>query len=246
MPPPALSLVIPFYNEEEGCELVIQRLVEKLEYYQIDYELIPVNNGSTDQTEKIIDRCAQQHPRIKVVTVACNQGYGWGILSGLSQSTGRFVGYVDGDLQVPPDAVIRVFNCAREQDADIGKGTRVTRSDGLKRRIISTTYNIMFKVLFHCPVQDVNAKPKVMKRHCLSQLDLQSKDWFIDAELIIKAHAYGMRIAEVPIDFLPRKQGASKIRMGAIFEFIRNLLVYRLTSGKRLRSTPQIQTGHQP
>ena len=226
---PEFSLVVPFYNEEAGCEPVTLRLVEELDRMQIDYELIPVNNGSTDQTGTILDRCAREHARIKVVTVDQNQGYGWGILSGLARSSGRFVGYVDGDNQIPPAQMIQVFNHAREHDTDICKGARIERTDGFQRRVISTVYNVMFKVLFRCPVHDVNAKPKIMKRTCFTKLGLQSKDWFIDAELVIKAQASGMRIDEVPIEFLRREQGASKVRLGAIFEFLKNILIYRLT-----------------
>lgn len=237
MASPEFSLVIPFYNEEQGCELVTRHLIEELDQHGIDYELIPVNNGSTDQTGAILDRLAGSHPKIKVVTVAQNQGYGWGIISGLARSTGQYIGYVDGDTQVPPRDVIQLFERAREKGVDLCKGKRIARFDGLTRKVISSAYNLLFRWLFHCPVGDVNAKPKILSRDCYSRLALQSKDWFIDAEIVIKAHALGMRIEEVTIEFLPREQGASKVHVNAIFEFLRNLMVYRLTvvNGKSLK-----------
>lgn len=230
MAAPEFSLVVPFYNEEDGCELVTRHLLDALDEHGVDYELIPVNNGSTDQTGAILDRLARSHPRLKVVTVDRNQGYGWGILSGLARSTGQFVGYVDGDTQVPPRTVVSLFEQAKAEGADVCKGRRLVRSDGLRRRVISSVYNRLFQWLFRCPVDDVNAKPKILSRDCYARLDLRSKDWFIDAEIVIKAHALGLRIGEMTIQFLPRQQGASKVHLDAIFEFLRNLVVYRWTS----------------
>ena len=245
MPSPEFSLVIPFYNEEANCKEVINRLVEVLEQYCIvDYELVPVNNGSVDQTGVILARCAASNPCIKIVTVEENQGYGWGILSGLSQSTGTFVGYVDGDLQISPEDIIRVFTHIKEHGGDICKGARTDRGDGFKRRVISTVYNIIFKVLFQCSVRDINAKPKIMKHSSYTRLDLQSKDWFIDAELIIKADGLGMHIKEVPIDFKAREEGKSNVSLGSILEFFKNLLIYRLTARKHHQNVSQIQTTH--
>lgn len=229
MPSPELSLVVPFYNEEDGCEKVVLQLIETLDRHQADYELITVNNGSIDRTGALLARCAQTHSRIRVVTVAQNQGYGWGILCGLARSSGDYVGYVDGDTQIPPDTVVAIYTRLRQGQADICKGARVTRHDGLKRKIISIVYNGFFKMLFPGPVRDINAKPKIMTRACYEQLALQSKDWFIDAEIILRARALGLRVEEVAIEFLSRDQGRSKVRIRTMLEFFKNLLVYRLT-----------------
>ena len=244
MTPPEFSLVIPFYNEEANCKEVITRLVEVLDQHDVDYELVSVNNGSEDHTGMILSHCAESNPRIRIVTVEENQGYGWGIVSGLSQSAGLFVGYVDGDLQISPEDILRVYTHIKEHGEDICKGTRTDRGDGFKRRAISAVYNLFFKLLFQCTVRDVNAKPKVMKHSCYTRLDLQSKDWFIDAELIIKADGLGMLIEEVLVDFKARTEGKSNVHLGSILEFFKNLIIYRMTAGKQHRDVSQVQTTH--
>lgn len=227
MSEPDLSIIIPFYNEELCCEQVLQTLTAVLEQDVVVYEILAVDNGSTDQTGHILDRIAQSSPYIHVVKVARNEGYGWGIISGLNKSRGEYVGYIDGDTQIAPDEVIRVYQSVLANQADVGKGKRIERFDGLRRKIISKIYNVLFYIIFACPIHDINAKPKILRRTLYKQLGLKSKDWFIDAELILKAHAAGMRIDEVEIEFLKRQGGVSKVRMTTIWEFIKNLWRYR-------------------
>jgi glycosyltransferase involved in cell wall biosynthesis len=224
---PDLSITIPFYNEEGCCEQVLQKLTAALEQHTIVYEIMAVDNGSTDQTGHILNRIAQSNPNVHIVKIARNEGYGWGIISGLNACTGKYIGYIDGDTQIAPDEVIRVYQSVLANQADIGKGKRIERFDGLQREIISKIYNILFCFIFSCPIHDINAKPKILRRTLYKQLGLKSKDWFIDAELVLKAHAAGMRIDEVEIEFLKRQDGTSKVRMATIWEFIKNLWEYR-------------------
>jgi len=239
---PEFSLVIPFFNEEANCREVVTSLVEVLDQHDVDYELVPVNNGSEDHTGMILSRCAESNPRIRIVTVEKNQGYGWGIVSGLSQCAGSFVGFVDGDLQISPEDILRVYTHIKAHGEDVCKGTRSDRGDGFRRRVISAVYNLFFNLLFKCTVRDVNAKPKVMKHTCYTRLDLQSKDWFIDAELIIKASDLGMRIEEVPVDFKARAEGKSNVYLGSILEFVKNLIIYRMTAGKYHQGASQARS----
>ena len=232
MPSPDLSLVIPFYNEEANCDQVIDWIIKAFDAHGVDYELVPVDNGSRDKTGSILARWSETNNRIKSVTVPENKGYGWGILQGLSVCSGHYVGYVDGDLQVAPSDIIRVFESRENGNVDICKGKRIIRGDGWKRHIVSAVYNLFFAALFRCAISDINAKPKIMRHTCYERLSLESKDWFIDAEIIIKAEQLGMTIEEVPIDFRPREEGKSNVRPAAVLEFLRNLIVYRI-SGRR-------------
>ncbi|MBM3265148.1 MAG: glycosyltransferase family 2 protein [candidate division Zixibacteria bacterium] len=233
MSAPELSVVIPFFNEEACCEDVLYNLAAVLDREKIDYELIPVDNGSLDRTGDLLDRLAQSHDRIRVVTLPANEGYGWGILSGFRHSTGVYTGYMDGDAQVSPESLIRIYTELKSSGADLCKATRITRMDGLRRVTISRMYNMLFRGLFLCRVKDVNAKPKIMRRVCIDHLNLVSKDWFIDAEIVLKAHNAKMRIHEVAIEFLPRNKGKSKVKLTTVWEFINNLLRYYFSSAKK-------------
>lgn len=240
---PELSIVIPFYNEEACCIKVLSLLVTELDRQGVNYELLPVNNGSTDQTGTLLAKFSESHDRIKVVTVQNNEGYGWGILSGLRHSTGFYTGYMDGDAQISPESLLRIYSRLKTSGADVCKATRATRFDGWQRKSVSRIFNTLFRMLFLCPITDINAKPKIMRQSCLLSLNLDSKDWFIDAELMLKASARKLSIEEVEIEFLPRKEGSSKVRLSTMVEFTRNIVRYFLLSRKKgiapSRSVPQ-------
>jgi len=229
-----LSLVIPFYNEEKNIEKVVGGLVNNLEKASMDYELILVDNGSVDGSPQILVELARKKPdRIKVVHVSANQGYGWGIINGLKNANGEYVGYMGGDGQIKPEDAIRVFRQIERGSCDLAKAKRVSREDGLCRKIYSFVFNHLFWVIFRVASLDINGTPKIFHKHCLEIFHLTTRDWFIDAEIMIKANYLGLKVREVPVEFLRREEGSSHVRFTTIFEFARNMINYRLGSGMR-------------
>lgn len=225
----ALSLVIPFYNEEKSIREVISDLSHTFERNSIDYELILVNNGSTDKTAQILENLAREKPdTIKVIHVSVNQGYGWGIIEGLKRASEKYVGFMDGDGQVRPSDVLRVYSKLIDENLDLCQVKRVARKDGPIRKFISYCYNFIFRFLFSWKVKDVNATPKIMRREICEKLDLVSKDWFIDAEVIIKCTKMNRKIREVSVTFYKREAGKSYVNFSTILEFLKNMIRYRL------------------
>lgn len=229
-----LSVVVPFYNEAENIERVINGLVNHLEEASIDYELVLVNNGSRDETPHLLENLAQGKPeRMKVVHVPVNQGYGWGIINGLKLANGEFIGYMCGDAQIKPEDVSRVFNCLKNGDYDLVKVRRATRKDGMIRRVLSTAYNLLFLVAFNVRTLDVNGSPKILRRESLAIMSPEAKDWFIDAEIMIKSKYLNLKIGEVPVEFLRREKNRSHVGFTTILEFAGNMLNYKLGRGIR-------------
>ncbi len=229
--PPELSLAIPLYNEADNVESVVSSLVAALEEAGIDYELVLVNNGSEDATGEIIDRLAQENPRLVPVHIPVNQGYGWGIITGLRHCRGRYLGYAWGDNQVRAEDVVRIFLRLRQGDVDMVKSLRIERHDGLQRLIITRIYNKVFPFFFPVHSADVNGCPKIFTREAYESIQPSSKDWFLDPEIMIKAHRLGLRIEEIPVVFYPRASGKSKVRWKTVLEFAINMIRYRLRGG---------------
>lgn len=231
-PSRGFSLVMPFYNEEEGCRRTISELYEALELSKVDFEIVAVDNGSTDRTPGLLSEMSQEFPKIRVVSVFPNRGYGWGILRGLASCEGQSVAYMGGDGQVAPADVVSLLNLYRTGCVDMAKVRRIKRGDGLTRAGISVIFNLLFSLATGYLESDTNASPKILERSRLTELKLKSKDWFLDAELMMKVRSQTWRVVELDVHFLPREAGSSYVRPGTLLEFLKNLF----RAGLRLRS----------
>lgn len=222
------SLVMPMYNEEGIAEKVIQEIITSFDQKELNYELVIVKNGCKDKTGEIIDALAKKDSRIKPVLVPINLGYGWGVINGLNAATSPIIGFVDGDGQVPPEDILRVLKGFEDPNVHFCKGIRYNRGDGLKRIIASFGYNALFKILFLSTARDINGKPKFMKREVYNTLNLESKDWFIDPEIMIKVLHKGYKPKEIAVHFDERKKGKSNVSLKTVMEFAKNLAKWRL------------------
>jgi glycosyltransferase involved in cell wall biosynthesis len=235
---PSFSIAIPLYNEEECVEKCVVEIVRGLDReFANDYELVLVVNGSEDRTGEICETLATYYPSVKVVWAKQNLGYGGGIIRGIEAASGTYVGFMCGDGQVSPEDLGRVMREIQKGESDLVKACRVTRGDGSLRKANSVCYNLLFGVLFGTGTRDINAMPKLWRRAVAPLLDLTSRDWFIDAEIMIKARHRGLRVREIPIDYLERVGGRSVVRLSTLFQFLRNAAML-LVSG-RLRSWKQ-------
>jgi glycosyltransferase involved in cell wall biosynthesis len=243
---PPLSVVILCYRAEEFAPTFVSRMKKTLEAHGLVYELVLVANYHADRqppdrTPEIVRELARHDSTITVVARPKEGMMGWDMRSGLEAACGEAVAVIDGDGQMPPEDVVAVYECLQQGNFDMAKTFRVERFDGLWRRLISHIYNACLKLLFpRVRVRDANGKPKIFSRRALERLHLSSDDWFIDAEMIIQASELGLRIGEVPTVFHKNPTRPSFIRPGAIFEFVLNLVRYRLRTlwrGAARRST---------
>lgn len=225
---PALSLVIPLYNEEANLPAVPAALIDALTHAAVDFELILVDNGSRDGTGAVLDRMAAADPRIRVVTVPVNEGFGWGVICGLGACRGSAVGYMGGDGQNAPEDVVQVYRLLRERHLHLAKVRRVARHDGWKRRLVTTFCNALFPLLFPVRTTDINGTPKIMRADVCRALRPRSRDWFIDAEIMIKLGARGGSYGEIDVAFLPRAGGTSNVRWRTLLEFLLNIARFAL------------------
>lgn len=228
----SVSLVLLFYNEEECLVRVVDDLKSALSAAGFAFELILVDNGSRDRTPELIRGLAEKDPRLKPVTVAENLGFGWGVISGLAAAEGSWVGYMGGDGQVEPADVVRLLELTGS-GLGLIKVRRRERQDGFGRSWISNVYVMLVCLIFGLPFYDVNATPRIFRREWLEKFRFASEDWFLDAELMIKAHLLGLTVREVPIVFRKREGGSSNVNLSTIFEFLKNIARFRF--GKELR-----------
>lgn len=234
MPSPVeLSLIMPCYNEQEVLPYTIPQLVQAFERAGHRFELVACDNGSTDRTGAIIKEFAARGLPVVPHRIEVNAGYGNGIIQSIAVCSGTWIGTVAADGQVDAEDVARLFEVLKHTDGNVlGKVRRRFRMDGLRRKIVSVLYNAFVRVLWpHLGSIDVNGMPKMLHRNVLAAMQLESKDWFLDPEMVIKAHYLGVRILEMNVFARMRSHGLSHVRASACIEFAVHLLRYRFGSG---------------
>jgi len=227
---PEVSLIMPCYNEQDNVGYTIPRLIEAFRQAGHTVQLVAVNNGSLDDTVGVLRELADKYPEMTIGHVERNIGFGNGILTGIPFCTAPWVGTVAADGQVDAEDVVRLFEATSSTRGDVlGKVRRRFRMDGFLRKVVSVSYNSFVHVLWPTVGSwDVNGQPRMIARQLLLDMQLESVNWFIDPEMIVKAHHMGVRILEVNVFARMRGNGLSHVRAVTCWEFFRCLLAFRL------------------
>jgi dolichol-phosphate mannosyltransferase len=201
---PAVSVIVPLFNEEENVPHLQAELMEALA--GLEFEIIFVDDGSLDRTAERITASAQ----VRVIRFAKNAGQSAAIYAGLQAVRGAIAVLIDGDLQNDP-ADIRKLLAAVEGGADLACGYRAQRKDTLVKRLTSQIANAVRSRFTKDGVRDTGCTLKAMRRECISALvPFKGMHRFIPA--LVKGAGY--RLVEIPVNHRPRKFGQSKYGLG--------------------------------
>jgi len=212
MPAPSVSFVIPMFNEEENIDHAIDAAIEALIRYSSEYEIIIVDDASTDRSPAIVARRAAESPRIRVIRHEKNRRLGGALRTGFAAASKDLVLYMDADLPFDPDALGRAIRAMEVTGADVIAGYRHDRTlEGPRRAVYSYVYNALIGVLFGWPHRDINFSFKLMRRDVLQAVELKAEGSLIDAELIVKAKNRGFVIQQIGLDYFPRVRGTSHL-----------------------------------
>ena len=239
MTEPHFSLVVLCYRSGQSIIPFVERLQRTLSRCNFSWELVLVGNyieGSDDETPQVVKKLAEGSDNIRTVIRPKQGMMGWDMRMGLDAARGTYIGVIDGDGQFPPESIIACLLKCELEDLDFTKTYRVIRDDGLYRRLISTVYNAIFSLLFGFKVRDINSKPKIIRRDKYELLNLESDDWFADAEIVIRVRELGLKIGETPVHFSINDKRGSFVKPKAIIEFTSNLLKYRFSPKQRAKA----------
>jgi glycosyltransferase involved in cell wall biosynthesis len=190
-----------------------------------DYEVLIVDDASTDATGKIADELASKDARIRVVHHPKNRGLGGSVRTGLAEATTDLVLYTDADMPFDLADLGKAVRLMRVYDADIVSAYRFDRTgEGARRGVYSHAYNVLVKSLFRLRMRDVNFAFKLIRRDVLMNIELESEGSFIDVELLAKAQRLGYYIIQFGVDYFPRARGSSTLSSpGVIVKIVREL-----------------------
>lgn len=226
----SLSVVIPMLNEEENVETVTKEISDVLEAASIPYEIICVSNGSTDRTEELITKRSRENPHTRGVFLK-EKGYGLAVVTGFRAATMDMLTIVGGDGQVDPHDIVKAYKVMEQTDVDVVKPRRTHRSDGWHRAFLAAAHTVLLKLVFGLPGWDIDAPPKIIKRAFADRLQLESREFSIDDEIMIKTHHAGGSIAELDVGWRTRKYGTPHVAK-AIFKvswcMFKNIVRWRI------------------
>ncbi len=229
-----LSIVLPAYNEEENVASAVEEVSTVAQQLGVDYEIILVNDGSTDRTGEIGRELMQRIPNFRLVEHYPNRGYGGALKAGFAAATKDLIAFIPADRQFVFAEVGRFLE--RIGEADIVSGYRADRQDNIIRKLNAFGWNMLVRLLFGYLCRDIDCGFKLFRREVLDHVSIVSNGAMIDTEFLAGARARGFRIAEVEVTHLPRVAGeATGANLKVIARAFRDLVRFRRRLSRELR-----------
>lgn len=237
----SLTVFFPMWNEQDyiyatvdAAHDICRQLVDEREIG--DYEILIVDDASTDSTGDIADQLAADDPRVRVVHHPFNRRLGGSVKTGFANARGELVLYTDADLPCDLAELRKACRLLRYYSADIVSAYRHDRTgEGPRRALYSWIYNSLVTLVFDLHVRDVNFAFKLCRRTIFDKLELVSEGSFIDAELLIRAQALGYRVIQFGVDYFPRSVGVSTLSSGSVIAGIVREMLGQARELRRLR-----------
>lgn len=230
----SLTIFYPMWNEEATIGRAVEAAFEEGDRLVADgdvgrYDVLIIDDASTDATGAIADDLAARDPRVSVVHHPTNRKLGGSLKTGFAHATGELVLYTDADLPFDMAEVSKAVRLLRLYEADIVSAYRFDRTgEGARRLVYSYVYNNLVQLLFGLRLRDMNFAFKLVRRSVLDHVELRSEGSFIDVELLARAQRMGFHIVQFGVDYFPRTRGISTLSSNAVIAaMVREMLSLR-------------------
>ena len=201
----SLSVFFPVYNEAENLPLLVKRAERYIPSLTKKYELIIINDGSTDRSQQIATQLIKGKKHWRLINHPRNLGYGEVLKTGIKTSRYAWIFWTDGDLQFSLAELKRFINYTNDYQAIIGY--RRHRAEGLKRSLASSLFKIYIDLLFRIHVKDIDCAFKLIKADLLKKLTLNSGSAFTSSEILYRLKKQGVVFKELAVNHYPRRHG---------------------------------------
>ena len=204
----AISFVLPAYNEEANVTRAIDSVFAVAERLCSSFEIIVVDDGSSDRTSELVTEAAVLHPQVRLVRHARNRGYGEALRTGFLHARKDYVFFTDADNQFDMEELTLLLPWADR--VDVVAGFRKNRQDPAMRRLNAWVWNRLVRVLFYVPVRDIDCAFKLFRRTALEDIDIESVGAMVNTEIMVKLGRTGKTVVEVGVTHLPRTAGTAR------------------------------------
>lgn len=207
--PLSISAFFPALNDEGTIGRMVKEALAVLPTLTADYEVLVVNDGSTDGTGAVLATLAREQPRLRIIHHPHNRGYGAALVSGFSHASKDLIFYTDGDGQYDVRELSRLLPLMTSE-VDVVNGYKRRRADGSHRVVLGEIYRRLARWLFRLPIRDVDCDFRLMRRQAIQRIELVSASGVVCTEMIYKLGRTGCRFAEVDVPHYTRPCGRSQ------------------------------------
>jgi cellulose synthase/poly-beta-1,6-N-acetylglucosamine synthase-like glycosyltransferase/glycosyltransferase involved in cell wall biosynthesis len=233
-----VSIIVPTLNEEGNVEELVRRIHEALRSCAQAYEIIFVDDHSSDRTREIVESLADAYP-VSLFLKRGEKGKARSLLEGFGHARYEVLAILDADLQYPPETIPEMLERMR-QGADVVVANRVEREVSFVRKFLSKGFALFFSRFLHGLDCDVQAGLKVFRREIVGEVSLRPSPWTFDLDFLAGARNYGYEIASVDMAFAERRSGRSKVVLWkAAYEIGWNAIKLKFKKRKLLQIPPR-------
>ena len=201
----SLSVVFPAFNEEYNIRTTVENARRVLPQIARKWEIIVVNDGSADETNRICDALASRYPEVRALHHLVNQGYGAALKTGIAAARHGLVFFSDSDGQFDLDELRELV--AWSAQFSIVAGYRGQRCDGLHRSLNAWGWNVLVRLLLGLRVRDIDCAFKLFRREVFERIQIRSVGAMVNTEILAQAAHFGMKIHEIEVSHYPRAHG---------------------------------------
>lgn len=204
---PSLSIFVPAFNEEGNIDACLKSLVDIAEQISDAYEILVIDDGSTDKTKTIAGNMQAKNSNIRVIGHESNKGYGSALATGIKNCRYEYIFFTDADLQFDLSELHSFVPHTSNYDVIIGY--RFNRQDPLIRILNAKVWNLLVRLFFHLKIKDINCAFKLFRKDVIQNINIQSRGAMASAEILIKLKRNNIPMLELPVKHKPRKWGSA-------------------------------------